>query len=294
VRKKLKKILEIDMAIVCLHGVRGEDGSVSGVLELSKIPYSISSMCASSVCIDKGIFKILARGMGVNVVPGFAVTENEYLQDCDVVLERIKDLNYPVILKPSRQGSSIGIEVCKSESLLDEKLKNAFKYDKNVLIEKFLNVEKEVNIAILDDKGEYVFSATEEPVTVDEILSFDNKYRKNSGGFETIKRILPANIDKEKEDEVRRVAAMVYKALDMFGIVRFDFIIDDHDCLYLNEVNTIPGSMANYLFDKAKYDYAKLIDVIVSNSIHRHLKQNDVERVLNTDILDGNFDGFKK
>ena len=292
--KKYKKLVDIDMVFLCLHGMRGEDGCVAGILELSKIPYSSSSICASSVCMDKCVFKNFAKGLSVDVVPGFSVNENDYLQMQEVYLNKANEIGYPIILKPSRQGSSIGIEVCKSDSDFTEKIKNVFKFDKKVLIEKFLDVGKEVNLAVFENKGEYILSSTEEPVTKEEILSFDNKYRKNSGGFETIKRIVPAQISEDIENKIKKVAINIYNALEMFGIVRFDFIVDKQGQVYLNEVNTIPGSMANYLFDKEKYGYPVLIELMISNAIHRYSKSFEVEKVFNTDVLENDFDGFKK
>lgn len=291
---KYNKLVDLDMCFLCLHGARGEDGSVAGILELSKIPYSACSMCASSVCMDKCVFKTFLNGLGVECVPGFCIEENDYYLDKNSCLDKINNLEYPIILKPSRQGSSIGVEVCRSIDELDNKIKSAFRYDKKILVEKYVNIKKEVNIALFINKGEFVVSSTEEPVTSDEILSFDNKYRKNAGGFDTIKRIMPANLSIEDEIKIKDTAILVYKALEMFGIVRFDFIQDEFGKIFLNEVNTIPGSMANYLFDKEKYGYPVLIDMIISNAVHRCSEFDNVEKVFNTDVLDGGFDGFKK
>lgn len=293
-RGKFKRCAVIDMVFVCMHGLRGEDGCVAGVLELSKIPYSSSSICASSVCMDKCVFKTFAKGLGINVVDGISVCEREYLLDYKKILSKVKMLEFPVIIKPSRQGSSIGIEVCKSEDDFENKLKKAFLYDKKLLIEKFVCVEKEINVAVFENRGDYVISFTEEPIAHDEILSFDNKYRKNAGGFETIKRIMPANISKEIDCAVRSIALDVYKSLEMSGVVRFDFILDKDGVLYLNEVNTIPGSMANYLFDKDKYNYSTLLSLWISNAIKRYQKSLETERFLKTDVLINDFDGFKK
>ena len=291
---KLKKYADIDVAFVCLHGLRGEDGTVAAVLEMSKIPYSSSSLCASSVCMDKSVFKTFAMGLNVPVVPGLTFCENDFIRAKESLKNDISNLGYPVIIKPSRQGSSIGIEVCNNSSELESKLEGAFKYDKKVLVEKFLDVNKEVNIAVFEDKGSFVLSSTEEPISKDEILSFDNKYKKNSGGFETIKRIVPAAILKKTEDTIKDIALKLYSNLDMFGIVRFDFLIDKDDKVYINEVNTIPGSMANYLFDKEKYSYPSLIEILITNAIHRFEYNNEVLKTFETDVLSGGFDGFKK
>lgn len=288
------KSAEIDMVFVCLHGQRGEDGSVSGILELSKIPYSSSSMCGGAISMDKSITKIFAHGLNINTVDSVTVCEDEFYLSKDKALNRVTQLGFPLILKPCRQGSSIGIEVAKDIKHLNESIKNAFKYDKKILIEKYLDVEKEVNIAVLKNKGEYIFSSTEEPITNDIILSFDNKYRKNSGGFETIKRVMPADISDDTKEKIKDMAVRFYKEGEMFGVVRFDFIICKDGSVYLNEVNSIPGSMANYLFDKNKLNYPKLIDCIISNALLRVEENASVERVFDTDVLENDFDGFKK
>ena len=271
--KKYKKKFAIDMAILCMHGQRGEDGSVSGILEMSKIPYSSCSMLASSVGMDKIIFKKLLQGMGINCIESISVLKNEYDENEEKVLAEICDFGYPIIIKPSRQGSSIGINICKSIEMLKDCLDNSFMYDERLLIEKFVDVKKEVNIAIFKHKSNLIYSETEEPVYNSEILGFDEKYQKNSEGFESIKRISPAKITKTQEDYIKNTAKKVYDILDMFGVVRFDFIIDKGNEVYLNEVNTIPGSMANYLF-KSQLSYEKLIDNMILNGFIRKDKSD--------------------
>ena len=291
---RLKKYKDIDVAVLCLHGLRAEDGMVAGVVECSKIPYTSSSLCASSVCMDKVVFKFFAKGLGGNVVDGYEITENDFYYNKSLIDYVIEKLGYPMIVKPSRQGSSIGISVCESYDELISSLNLAFNYDKSVLVEKFIDVKKEVNIAMFDNKGEYVMSNTEEPLTSDKFLNFDNKYRQNSGGFETIKRIVPAGISDSQHNKIIETATSVYKNLKMFGVVRFDFLIGEDDAVYLNEVNTIPGSMANYLFDKQKYSYPKLIELWISNAVFRKNKESEVLSTLDTNVLNNGFDGFKK
>ena len=292
-KNKLKKYIDIDCAIICLHGLRGEDGSIAGLLELNKIPYVSTSIMGSSICMDKGVFKCLCRALGVETIDGFVVCESEFLSDCESVEEKIEELGYPIILKPCRQGSSIGISVVKNKENLKEMLKNSFIYDKKVLIEKFLHVDKEVNVALFEDKGKIIYSNTEEPKGNDLILSFDDKYLKNRGGFETIKRIVPASISDDCEMCIKSVANKLYKELDLFGVVRFDFIISGEK-VYINEVNTIPGSMANYLFDKKSCDYGCLIDKMISNAVHRKKVNDECVRFIDTKVLESKFDGLKK
>lgn len=290
--KKYKKYLKVDTAILCLHGANGEDGSVAGLMQLYNIPYTAASICSSSVCLDKGIFKTFCKGLGVNIIDGFVIEKNEYIIDKDICMQKIQELGYPVIIKPCRQGSSIGIEVCDEEQDISEKINKAFKYDSKLLIEKFVNVKKEVNIAILNDKGSLVISQTEEPISNNKFLNFEDKYMAD--GFEGIKRVVPASITKKQHTEILNTAKLVYESLEMFGVVRFDFIIDNEDNIYLNEVNTIPGSMANYLFDKSTMTYDVLIDKLVSNAIFRlNIHKNNQVEYLSGVLSSGN-KGFKK
>lgn len=284
-KRKLKPITNIDAAILCLHGGSGEGGGVSGLLSMAKIPYSACSLTSSAMCLDKVAFKYMMKGIGVETIDGFAIFEEEYILGKQGVEDKVNKMGYPVILKPSKLGSSIGIEVVNEKGELEEKLKKCFVFDKKVLIEKYVNIKKEINIAVIENKGDLIFSNTEEPISKSAILSFDEKYGNNTDGFEGIKRISPALINEEMTQVIRDTAAKIYSKLDLFGVVRFDFILDIGDQLYINEVNTIPGSMANYLFDKDEYPYNKLIDIMVSNAIHRKVKEGQYQANYISDVL---------
>ena len=292
VHNKYKKYCDIDVAVVCMHGVNGEDGCVSGLMQLSGIPYTVSGVCGSSVCMDKVVFKYFCKGIGVSVVDGFSTCEMECYNDLEKIKKMAGAIGYPVIIKPSRQGSSIGIEIAQSEQELFAKIKNSLKFDKKLLIEKLINVKKEINIALFLSKGEMVYSMCEEPIRSEEILSFKDKYV--STGFQGIKRKIPADIDIEMLSKIKEIASTIYTQLDLFGVVRFDFLLDIDDNLYLNEVNTIPGSMANYLFDKSQYDYKALQDIWLSNAVLRNKKENENNIRFDTDILSSGVNIIKK
>lgn len=293
-KRKLKPFVNIDAAILCLHGGNGEGGGVSGLLAMAKIPYSSCNLTASAVCLDKVAFKYMMRGIGVEVIDGFAIMEEDFILDRERVERKINKIGYPIIIKPAKLGSSIGIEVVYSQDELDKKIKNAFKYDRKVLVEKYVNIKKEINIAVIEDKGELIFSNTEEPISKSSILSFDEKYSNSVDGFEGIKRISPANINDEMRQVIIDTAARIYTSLDLFGIVRFDFILDSDYQLYINEVNTIPGSMANYLFDKNEYSYNKLIEMLVSNAIHRKVKEENYRESYSSDVLNRGMKALEK
>lgn len=284
-RNKLKQYVKIDVAIMCLHGGQGEGGGVSGLFDLADIPYSACDLCASAICLDKVIFKDIMRGLSIATVDGFCVNEEEYLLEKDAIKEKINKFGYPIILKPSRLGSSIGVEVVGSENEFDSKLVSAFKYDSRVLIEKYVDIDKEINIALLKDKGSLIYSNTEEPIRSSEILSFDEKYKKGVGGFESIKRIYPAKISDKLSKKIKDISGNIYTSLNLYGVVRFDFILDKNKKLYINEVNTIPGSMANYLFDKDIYPYEKVIDILISNAINRNIKLKKNCTAFSSDVL---------
>lgn len=289
--KILKKYITIDVAILCLHGGTGEDGSVAGVLELSKIPYSSCGVASSAVCLDKIIFNYVASGIGINKLPYMTMFLKDYENDKLSSIAQIKDFGLPVIIKPARLGSSIGINIVKSEKDLQSMLEKSFEYDNRLLIEKFINVEKEINIACFYHKGELVFSKSEEPISNDEYLSFDDKYLKSSGAFETMKRQIPANISNKQLEEIKTIAEKLYYLLDMSGVVRYDFLYSEGK-IYLNEVNTIPGSMANYLF--LDISYPKFIEMLISSALLRLENKSKLKKSYESEVLKNGILGIKK
>ena len=222
-----------------------------------------------------------------------SIIKDDYNENSVDILNKIKTFGFPIIIKPSRQGSSIGIKICKSEESLENDLKECFNYDERLLIEKFVDLKKEVNIACFRNKGEIIFSKTEEPISKSDFLDFNDKYTSNLSGMESMKRISPANILTETESKIKTIAQFLYIELDMFGVVRFDFMIDKEDNVYINEVNTIPGSMANYLFGE-NYPYTKLIEDMISNALIRFNSKSKLQRDYNSNVLKQGFNGFKK
>lgn len=291
---KLKKYLPLDVAIVCLHGINGEDGTISSVLKLSKIPYSCCNNLSSAVCMDKVIFNEVCKGLGVAKVPSISMLKSDFDNDRESEKQKvISALGLPIIIKPSRQGSSIGIKICSDKNKIIEDLEYCFNYDSRLIVEKFVDIKKEVNIACFLNKNDIVFSNTEEPIRNSEFLDFNSKYTSNLSGMESMRRIMPAVIDKEMIEKIKQIAEFVYKEMDMYGIVRFDFIIDKDDNLYLNEVNTIPGSMANYLFSE-EYPYTRLIEDMISNALIRNEKELQLNTKYSSNVLKQGFNGFKK
>lgn len=292
-KSRMKKLVDVDVAILCLHGINGEDGSLASIMQLSKIPYSSCNLLSSAICMDKVLFNDVCIGLGVDRVPAVSVLKENFKNDNKSILEKINNLGLPVIIKPSRQGSSIGIKICKNIDSLYDDLNYCFDYDNRLLVEKYVDIKKEVNIACFFNKNDMLFSKTEEPIRNAEILDFNSKYTVSASGMERMKRISPANIEERMSDKIKEIAQFLYKELDMFGVVRFDFIIDKDNNLFINEVNSIPGSMANYLFGD-DYPYTRLIEDLISNALIRKEREGEMKINYESNVLKQGFNGFKK
>lgn len=248
--KKLKPIDSIAVAINCMHGERGEDGSLMGALVMSKIPAASPPMLASSVCMDKRFTKVVMNGLKVPVLPYVYVKKAEQLKE---VLDK---LAFPVIVKPNKLGSSIGISVANDF----EELKSAFtfarRYGEGVIVEPKLDDFIEINCAAYLTEKDLEVSLLEQPVGRTNLLSFVDKYENG-------KRIFPANLPKKLTEKIRGITKKVYEELGAEGIIRIDYFVADGK-VYLNEVNTVPGSLAYYLFTPTLKGFTKIINQTIA------------------------------
>ena len=277
---RLIKHKHIDVALVCMHGKNGEDGTMCSALKLANIPYTSADIIGSAIGMDKVIFKDILKSLNINYVPYVYVTDKEYNKNKTSNMRMIiSSVGLPAIIKPATQGSSIGIEVCKTKNKLQNCIKNALKYDKKVLIEKYLPSFRELNVAIYYD-GKLHVSNIEEPIKVDKILSFDNKYLASSKGMQDALRVKP-NLPKDIKNYITDSAIRLYNHLGLKGVVRFDYILSDK--VYLNEINTIPGSMANYLFDTS---FTSMIDGLIGYAIRDHKENQTLINYFESSVLD--------
>jgi D-alanine-D-alanine ligase len=223
-----------------LHGGAGENGEIQSVFSLSGIPYTSSDNASCAICMDKIFAKDVLSANGIDNVPYTFVLKDEYLYDKKKVFQKIKQFGLPVIIKPSNLGSSIGINVAKKISDLDEVLSFAFEFDERVLIEKYLNDCEEYNCACMMSDDELLCSKVF-AVDKSEIFTFDEKYLRN-----TSKK--PKKIEKSIEKQIKTLAKKVYMLLNCKGVVRIDFLIKNEN-VYVNEVNSIPGSLSIHMFN---------------------------------------------
>ena len=285
---KFKKFTKIDMVFLALHGKNGEDGSVSSLFELNGIPYANAGICSSAVACDKCIFKDFLRGNGISNIKGFNLKYQDFKQKVDFYIKRIaKNVGFPLIIKPANLGSSIGIEIVESEENLKSALIGAFTFDSKVLIEQYLEKIREINVAIYTKNNEYIVSELEEPIKTENILSFKDKYENGSklAGMVELKRQIPAKISDDIRSKIIGMALKCYKALGLFGICRFDFIVDKNNKVYLNEVNTIPGSYAFYLFEPIKKNFQNILDDQIEEAKRRNFERKKITTTFKTNTL---------
>ena len=245
-RGKLKKHVKADCVLNCCHGGWGEGGGLSGICAAAGLPLAGAGMFPSSAFMDKYLTKIVLAGLGVKVAPYRYIRPN-----CSDVC----GLPYPLIVKPASLGSSIGIQKVTDGDELNEALNCAFIYDEAAIVEKYLEPRREINCAAYRADDEIIVSECEEAVTAGDILSFEDKYQ--GGG----RSVIPADISAENAIHIQNTTRMVYEKLNMRGIVRFDYIISDD--VYLSEVNTVPGSLAYYLFSNSFKNFFSVLDGVI-------------------------------
>ena len=289
---KYKKYAKVDSAIISCHGKNGEDGTVQGLLELAQIPYTSGGVFASSVGLDKQKMKEL---FVANKIP---ICDYKVINRTDFESKKLdfKSVNFPVIVKPNSLGSSIGISVCNNAEELSEALKLVFCFDDVALVEKYIKNLKEVNISVLGDQRNMICSVTEQPVSKG-ILSFEKKYLADSlkitpqgtkNGMQSMGRIIPADITKKQENTIKNLAKKIFAVTRSKGVVRIDFMIDtDTQKVYANEINTIPGSFAFYLWEKSNISFSELINRLIEIAENSKKETDKLTTTFMSSVLSG-------
>ena len=295
-----KKVLfKIDIVFPVVHGLNVEDGTLEGFLEMYNIPYVGCDVCSSAVGMNKIIFKKVLESSNIPVVEYDTLNISEFEQDSKKAFEKIKDkLSLPIIVKPANLGSSVGIEIIKDEKEFVPKMQQVFEFCENVLIERCITNLREINCSVVGDFSSQEVSVLEEPIKEDEILSYKDKYLGNgkggklskmggkSSGMASLTRKIPAQLDKDQEDEIYNLAKNTFKLLNCEGISRIDFIIDgDNNKIYVNEINTIPGSLSFYLWEPKGVKFSELLDKAIRIAIKRQERRNKITYSTNVNIL---------
>lgn len=296
---KEKVAARLDCVIPVMHGLHGEDGSLQGLLELADIPYSSTGVTGSAVGMDKITMKRFFRGMGYPVLPDCAMTRAQWEQDQAACVKRVEEaLPYPVFVKPACLGSSIGVSRADDRAALMDALNLGFSYDRRVLIEQGLDKPIEVNCSVLGYDGKRRASVLEMPNSGAGFLDFSEKYlagSTGSKGMASLKRIVPAPIGEELTHALQALSLDIFDAMDCKGVVRIDYMLDRHsDHYYITEINTIPGSLAYYLWAETGLPYSQLIDEMVDCALRAFAEKKRNSFAFSSDILSGVVLGGKK
>lgn len=265
---------ELDVVFPVLHGKGGEDGTIQGMLEMLEIPYVGCGVLASSIGMDKVYTKTIFQKAGIpqakyvyirNREDGYYIVNDKFEEEEFKIDKITSKLKFPMFVKPSNSGSSVGVKKANDVEELKMAIDYAKQYDNKILVEEGIN-GKEVECAIIED-GEVKASTVGEIKSAEEFYSFDAKYN-----IPESKTIIPADIKKDKIEEVRKLAIKAFKAIDGKGLSRVDFFVEkDTDKVYINEINTMPGftkiSMYPKLFENVGIKYSELLDKLIQNAL---------------------------
>lgn len=302
-RFKNNIVAVFDIAMPVVHGTNAEDGTLMGLLEMLGVPYTGCDVLSSALGMDKSAMKAVLRRHSLPVLDALVFTARQFASDEDRITAEIEDkFGYPVVIKPVNLGSSVGISLAQNRGELKNGIDLALEYSGRVLIERAVQNLREINCSVLGDIDEAIPSVCEEPITTNEILDYSDKYLSNAGeaggkksGMSSLKRKLPADIPKELEAKVRELAVKTFKALGCSGVARIDFLNDSKTGeLYVNEINTIPGSLSFYLWEATGINFPDLLDRLIELALKRHRERKAVTFTYDVNILaDASFSGLK-
>lgn len=295
IKKKntLKKLGTMDCVILCCHGGLGENGALAGLFECIGLPFVSPSHTGSGIFMDKALSKIVFKNLEISTPQYQVISRDDYLKDEKTINKKLfNEIGFPCVIKPCNGGSSIGISFAKCKKELLSSIDNAFVYDNVIIIEKAVENLYELNIAVMKCDNEILFSQIERPCCKNKLLSFDDKYISNGkSGLNNMGRELPAKISKEQQEYMQTTATKIYKEYIKKGICRIDYLVDGKtQKIYVGEVNTIPGSMSFYLWNKP---FDKILDGLINQAIFDNKKENSVQKSFDSCVLDKFTSGCK-
>lgn len=290
-----KDITDIDIVLPIVHGNNVEDGTLAGYLDTIGIPYVGPHVLGAALGQDKVAMKQVMKSDGLPVVDFVWFFDSEYLENKDSILKDIKSLGYPVIVKPATLGSSVGITLVKNEKEIEDAIEEAISYDNKIVVEKAVENLIEVNSSVLGNYEYQKVSPLEEVMGLDEILSYSDKYLSSSKtkgtsskGMASTNRVIPARISKELTEDIKETSKKVFKLLNLSGVCRIDYLIDKKTKkFYINEPNTIPGSLSFYLWKEDGLVYKDLLNEMINIAIKEYKNKSKKTRSFESNILSG-------
>ena len=287
-RPREPEVLPLDVLFPTVHGTYGEDGTLQGLFELAGIPYTGSGVLGSAVGMDKILMKSVFRDQGLPVVKYYATTRRAWENDPDATMNAIEQtLGYPVFVKPANLGSSVGITQAKTREELHQAMEVAAHYDRRLLIEQAVPNVIEINCAVLGFQ-EPQASACEQPIALQDFLSYEDKYMRGgkANGMKSLSRKLPAPISDELTKRVQEIAIRSFEMLDCRGVARIDFLLDTKtETLYINEINTLPGSISFYLWEPVGMNISALVDRLIQLALETHQERQRTTYSVDSPLL---------
>lgn len=303
IKNIFKKERKIDIAFPVVHGTNVEDGTLAGFLQMLDIPFTSCDVLGGAVGQDKAVMKDIFKAVDIPMVNYFVIYSSDFEENYKTYFEKAKKIKFPLIAKPANLGSSVGIEVIKTAEEFKEKINECLKYDFKVVVEKMITNLKEVNISVIGTNEKAKVSVIEE--VTNGFLDFDKKYMGGSKGsskklgtkstklsaskgMASTARKIPANLTKIQKKTIEETALKVFRVLNSNGCVRIDFMIDSKtNKVYCNEINTIPGSLAFYLWKEVGMDFTQECDELIKNALNRYAKRAKKTYSFDTNILEG-------
>ncbi len=287
-----KNQVELDVALPAVHGTNCEDGALQGFFELLGLAYVGPDVLSSAVGMDKAVFKKIMAANNLPVLPCIELSARRYAQSAKEAFDSIeKNIGFPVIVKPVNLGSSVGISKANNQAELLTACDLAFSFADRLLIEKAVQNLKEINCSVIGDCDECIASVCEAPAMSGDILSYDDKYTSGSKskGMASLSRKIPADIDDKTSDKIRAIACDAFNAINAAGICRIDFLMDTLSGeIYINEANTIPGSLAFYLWEATGMKYCEMLDKLIEIAYKRKRRNNKLMHTVDVNLLSCN------
>ena len=296
-------VTDIDIIFPVVHGTNVEDGGLQGYLQTVGVPFVGSDVYASVVGQDKVFMKDVWKQAKLPMTDYVWFYDVDYKQDNEEVLKKVEKLSYPVIVKPATTGSSVGIAVCGNKEELVDAIDDAIQYDKKILVEEVVENLKEVNVAVMGNYERQKVSEIEEVLSANRFLTYADKYigdgkgklkgakvpmKGSSKGMASANRKLPADLPDKMRKEVEEVAVEAFKALGSSGNARIDFLINEEtNKVYINEINSIPGSLAFYLWEAKGVDFSSVLDEMINIGVKDYKKRVSKTHSFETNILQG-------
>lgn len=287
----------LDVVLPAVHGTYGEDGTLQGLLEMADIPYAGPNVAGSALGMDKPAMKAVFAAAGLPVLPHVLIEGSELDRDADAAIALVEgSIGYPAFAKPARLGSSVGIGKAKDRATLEEVLAVARSYDRRVMVERSAEGCIEVNCSVLGGYGhEPRASVCEQPLAWKEFLSFADKYMgsgktassKDPQGMSSLDRRIPAPISDALTKQVQENALRAFRAIDAAGVARVDsFVNQETGEAWVNEINTVPGSFAFYLWEASGLSFADLLGELIDIALAGHRSKKDLLFTFESGILE--------